>query len=131
MLYKKGQSSIAASTGTVDQQMLSSLGLNPLGITDDELAAVEMRSEEAKLINAALEHVTLTVPIGLLQKEIYISKMGLFSIVPQEVLKETENMTVQQRFHKLKSCITSPISCQCMVCNKLDAWGKEWTENPN
>ena len=81
MLYTRGQSGLAASsvTGTVDQQMLSSLGLNPLGITDDELDAVEMRSEEAKLINAALNHVTLSVLIGLLQTQIYISKMCLFS----------------------------------------------------
>ena len=130
MLYRRGQSA-SSITGTIDQQMLSSLGLNPLGITDDELAAVKMGSEEAQLINAALEHVTLRVPVGLLRTQIYISKMSLFSIVPQDVLKEVADMKIHQRFHKIKSCITSPVSCQCRVCNKLDTWGKEWMENPN
>ena len=96
MAYKKGQCGIAASyvRGTIDQQMLSSLGLNPLNITTDELAAIEMTNDEAKLICGVLEHVTLSVPVGSLKKTIYISKICLFSIVLLEVLTETEDMTI-------------------------------------
>ena len=133
MPFVKGQSGIAASTviDTVDLGMLSSLGMNPLCITAEELAAIDMCSEDAQLINAALEHVTLTTTAGLLEDQIYISKIHLYSLVPQETLRRTSSMTVHKRFHELKACVTSPTPCECMVCDKLDTWQQEWEENPN
>ena len=82
MAYKKGQCGIAASyvRGTIDQQMLSSLGLNPLNITTDKLAAIEMTNDEAKLICGVLEHVTLSVPVGSIKKTIlYIQDMFILN----------------------------------------------------
>ena len=106
-------------------------GNEPLCITVEELAAIDTRSEDAQLINAALEHVTLTTTAGLLEDQIYISKMHLYSLVPQETLRRTSSMTVHKRFHELKACVTSPTPCECMVCDKLDTWQQEWEENPN
>lgn len=131
--YKKGQCGIAPSSisGTVDQEILSSLGLNPLSISDDELSAIEINGDETQLITAALEHVTVSIQDGHMETSIFLSKMQLYSYVPSDAFREAQNMGLTQRFQKFKSFVTSPVICGCSVCSKIEKWGEEWEKNPH
>ena len=90
-----------------------------------------MTNDEAELINAALEHVTISVQVGHRKTKFFLGKMQLFLCVPPNILKEAENMKLAQRFQKFKTFVTEPITCECFVCSKLEKWREEWVKTPH